>query len=242
MSNNLSIVIRKVGSMNPSAQELLVVRKRILGVLLRDAREASGHSPEDLSDLLGIPVDEYKRFEMGDHSPTLPQLEVLAYYFNIPIKHFWGANTLAESQKERNIKERVAELTVLRQKVIGARLRQLREQAGLTPVDVANRAGLSTHQIDFIERGQLPVPVTLLERVANAVNSNVDDLMDGHGTVGNWLVAQEQFDEFSALPPELRTFIVRPINRSYLELAIRLSNMKVDQLRTIAESILEITY
>lgn len=228
--------------MGPSAQELLTVRKRILGVLLRDAREASGHGIEDTAELLGMSGDDYLRFETGDHTPTLPQLEILAYYFEIPIKHFLGSQTLTEEKQERNIKDRVEELTMLRQRVIGARLRQLRERFGLSQGDVAEKAGLSAGQIDVIERGLLPLPILMLERIANAVNSDLNDLMDGHGTVGNWLQAQEQFDAFADLPHDLRSFIVRPINRSYLELAVRLSNMEVDRLRGIAESILEITY
>jgi transcriptional regulator with XRE-family HTH domain len=113
---------------------------------------------------------------------------------------------------------------------------------GLSLSDVADRSGMSANQLEVVERGLLSLPVTLLERVANAVNSNIDDLLDGHGTVGNWIQAQEQFDAFAELPTDLREFVVRPINRSYLELAIRLSQMKVNELRTIAESILEITY
>jgi transcriptional regulator with XRE-family HTH domain len=228
--------------MGPSAQELLTVRKRIMGILLHDARETAGNSIEETADMLGISQEEYQRFETGDHTPTLPQLEVLAYFFNTPIKHFWGSQTLVESKQERNIKERVPELTMLRQRVIGARLRQLRERSGLSLTEVAEKGGLSANQLEVVERGLLSLPVTLLERVANAVNANLDDLIDGHGTVGNWLQAQEQFDAFAELPTDLREFIVRPINRSYLELAIRLSNMKVNELRTIAESILEITY
>src|SRR5688500_6917181 len=123
--------------MGPSAQELLTVRKRIMGVLLHDARNTAGHSIEETADLLGISPEEYGRFETGEHTPTLPQLEVLAYFFNTPIKHFWGTQTLVESKKERNIKERVPELTMLRQRVIGARLHQLRERAGLSLNDVA---------------------------------------------------------------------------------------------------------
>jgi transcriptional regulator with XRE-family HTH domain len=228
--------------MGPSAQELLTVRKRIMGILLHDARDAAGHSIEETADMLGINPEEYARFEGGDHTPTLPQLEILAYFFNTPIKHFWGTQTLVETKKEHNIKERVPELVMLRQRVIGARIRQLRERAGLSLSDVAERSGMSANQLEVVERGLLSLPVTLLERVANAVNSNIDDLLDGHGTVGNWLQAQEQFDAFAELPTDLREFIVRPINRSYLELAIRLSQMKVNELRTIAESILEITY
>ncbi len=226
----------------PSAQELLTVRKRILGVLIRDARTNAGMSPADCSDLLGIPEEEYARFEAGDHTPTLPQLEILAYVFNVPLKHFFGTQTLAQTQQDRNIKDRVAELTMLRQKVIGLKIRQLREQAGLSTAQLAEKCGLSPGQVEVVERGLLPLPLTVMESLARAANGRIEDLMDGHGTVGSWIQAQEQFDAFVQLPPDLRAFVVRPINRSYLELAVRLSEMEVNRLRLIAESILEITY
>ncbi len=228
--------------MGPSAQELLVVRKRILGVLLRDARETAGLSSGDVAELLELSEEDYLRFEKGEHTPTLPQLEVLAYFFNVPIKHFWGSQTLAAERKEREIKDRVPEVLMLRQKMIGVRLRSAREQAGLSIADVADKSGLSAGQLEVVERGLLALPVTALERVVRGVNLSLDDLVDEHGTVGNWLQAQEQFDQFLDLPSDLRDFICRPINRSYIELAIRLSNMRVQELRTIAESILEITY
>src|SRR5574341_868691 len=151
--------------MGPSAQELLVVRKRILGVLLRDARGTAGLSTSDVAGLLGVGEDEYKGFESGEHSPTLPQLEVLAYFFNVPIKHFWGSQTLAAERKEREIKERLPEVLMLRQKMIGVRLHAAREQAGLSQADVAEKAGLSANQLEVVERGLLPLPVTALERV-----------------------------------------------------------------------------
>lgn len=228
--------------MGPSAQELLVVRKRILGVLLRDARETAGLTAIDAAEVLELAEEEYRRFEKGDHSPTLPQLEVLAYYFNVPIKHFWGSQTIAATRKEREIRERIPEVLMLRQKMIGLRVRQAREQAGLSEAEVAEKSGLSAGQITVVERGMLELPITMLERVVRAVNLSLDDLVEEHGTVGNWLQAQEQFDKFLELPSEVREFIVRPINRSYLELAIRLSDMQVNQLRQIAESILEITF
>jgi hypothetical protein len=48
--------------------------------------------------------------------------------------------------------------------------------------------------------------------------------------------------EFSELPSELQQFVCKPINRPYLELAMRLSDLPVDRLRTVAEGLLEITY
>jgi hypothetical protein len=44
------------------------------------------------------------------------------------------------------------------------------------------------------------------------------------------------------LPPELVNFISNPINKQYLLLASNLSRMPADQLRRIAEALLEITF
>jgi hypothetical protein len=43
------------------------------------------------------------------------------------------------------------------------------------------------------------------------------------------------------MPVDLQTFVSKPINRPYLELAQRLSEMSVDKLRSVAEGLLEIT-
>ena len=45
-----------------------------------------------------------------------------------------------------------------------------------------------------------------------------------------------------ALPLEMQVFVSKPINRPYLELAMRLNDMSVDKLRGVAEGLLEITY
>ena len=44
------------------------------------------------------------------------------------------------------------------------------------------------------------------------------------------------------MPAEIRDFALKPINQSYLELAMKLSKMPAGQLRVIAEGLLEITY
>jgi hypothetical protein len=52
---------------------------------------------------------------------------------------------------------------------------------------------------------------------------------------------QESIQRFLELPPDMQNFIAQPINRPYLELAQRLSEMEVNKLRGIAEGLLEIT-
>lgn len=223
-------------------QELIQVKNRILGVLLRDARQAAGRSVADCASLFNMPEADYEAFETGLRSPTLPQLEILAYVFNVPLEHFWGTDTLAAQRREEDIKDRVPELLMLRQRVIGVKLRQLRQQAGLTVAQVAEKTGISEQEIESVERGSTSYPVNGLEILTRAAQGSLKDLSEGHGPVGNWLQAKEEFNAFLGIPPELREFILKPINRSYIELAVRLSDMEVERLRTIAESILEITY
>lgn len=228
--------------MATNVQEMFQVKNRILGVLLREARQASGQTPADCATLLGIATDIYKAFEEGQQAPTLPQLEVLAFAFNVPIKHFWGADTLAATHKHDELRERVPEMTMLRQKMIGLKLRQLREKAGLSSAQLAEKTGLGVDRVEQIELGNVGVPISELEFLVRAAQGLLDDLVEDRGPVGNWLQAQEDFEAFTKLPPELRSFVLKPINRSYIELAVKLSDMKVDQLRAIAEGILEITF
>lgn len=248
MSQRLEDIRRlreRLASKGLSPEEALAERRalhnRILGVLIQDARQASGRSVADCASLLGIPETDYLAFEQGERAPTLPQLEVLAYFFNVPIQHFWQGETLSAERREDEIRRRVPELLMLRQRIIGVRLRQLRVQAGLSIQDVAEATGISAERIEAVENGEEAPPINELEALAFAVKANLDALMDGHGPVGRWLQAQEDFEAFAELPAEMRAFILKPINRSYLELAMRLSEMDVNRLRTIAESILEIT-
>jgi hypothetical protein len=70
----------------------------------------------------------------------------------------------------------------------------------------------------------------------------VKDFFDQHGMVGVWANEQRNVQSYLALSPELQTFVSKPVNRPYLVLAQRLSEMSVEKLRAVAEGLLEITY
>jgi len=223
-------------------QELVRVKNRILGVLIRDARQLSGRSITECADLLQMPEAEYQAFETGHTAPTLPQLEILAYYFNVPIGYFWGTETLSSKRNEAELKRRVPELLMLRQRMIGVKLRKMREASGKSIADIAEATGLAEEQIARVEQGTVTLPMSELDMLVRAVHDRVENLIEGQGTVGSWLLSHEEYEQFAELDPAIRAFILKPINQSYLELAMRLSQMEVNKLRTIAESILEITY
>jgi transcriptional regulator with XRE-family HTH domain len=227
----------------PAAEaERLTIKSRIVGVLLQDARRYATRSTKESAGLLGIPETDYLAFEEGTTSPSLPQLEILAYFFNVPIQHLLYGDTLALERNEDEVRSRAADVLMLRQRVIGVRLQQLREEGARTVEQVAEESGLPVETVLAVESGQTALPLNELEKLIQANRANLNDLMDGHGPVGRFVQAQLEFEEFAELPPEMRDFILRPINRTYLDLAMRLSTMEVGRLRSIAESILEITY
>lgn len=222
-------------------QERVTVKSRIIGTLIKDARLSAGRKSADMAAIIGVTESEYVSFESGDTMPSLPQLEMLAYFCNVPLSHFWSGDTLAVQRHEDDIRSRVSDLIMLRERIIGVQFRQLRERAGMSVDEVAERSGFAADKIKSIETGQSSMPVTDLEALIHTIKASLDDMVEGHGPIGGWLQSRDDYEGFTELPQELRNFILKPINRSYLDLAMRLSNMEVGKLRTIAESILDIT-
>ncbi len=58
----------------------------------------------------------------------------------------------------------------------GVKIRHLREDAGLTEMELGDRAGVSGQMISFIERGLRTPSAEKLKRLADALGVTVDDL------------------------------------------------------------------
>ncbi len=125
--------------------------------------------------------------------------------------------------------------------MIGALLRSIRQQRNLTPDQLATAAGCSVSNINAYELGQRPIPTPILISLASACGVNLSYFLENGNRIGTFLILQEDLKHFSALPENVRHFVSAPVNQPYIELAMKLSQMGTDQLRGIAEAILEIT-
>ena len=76
---------------------LKIIRAKKLGILIRDAREKSGKSLEECAQAMGLSSEELGAIESGERALTLPELEILAYYLDIPLEHFWENEILKPS-------------------------------------------------------------------------------------------------------------------------------------------------
>jgi transcriptional regulator with XRE-family HTH domain len=190
---------------------------------------------------MGVPQATYTAYENGDRSPSLPELELLAYFLEVPLTHFWGDTTLSEKPDRRPAVPTPA-VAEIRDRLIGARLRQARLDAGLRLKEFAGELGISSGLLSDFEFGQKSVPLPELEVIVNRLGMSLEDLLEAQGVIGEWESALRLFERFKQLPPDLREFVINPVNEHYLRLALRLSRMPADHLRTIATGLLEITY
>jgi transcriptional regulator with XRE-family HTH domain len=218
---------------------LKIIRAKKLGVLIQDARLKKGKSIEDCARAVGIPEDEMTAMETGERPPTLPELEILAYTLEIPLEHFWENTILSNDGSEKQVD--LEEIKQVRQKVIGALIRKERIGALLSIEQLAEKAGIEVATMEAYENGDQAVSLPELEFIAQLLNSSIAAYEDQESQVGGWFVEQRSMQEFLMLPKKLQEFVGKPLNRPYLELAVKISELKAEKLRALAEGLLEIT-
>lgn len=217
------------------------IRAKKLGALIRNARLVRQKTLEECAQAIGVTDATLEAYEFGESSPSLPEIEILAYYLQVPLEQFWGDKALdAGYGSSRLINQ--DQLLGIRQRKIGAFIRQARLEADLSPEALAENTMITADVLESYELGELPVPLPILENLCKRLNRSIKEFQDQRSPQGAWAAQQSLAQDFQALPPELQTFISKAVNRPYLEVALRLSEMSVEKIRAIAETLLEITY
>lgn len=221
-------------------QAQITIRTKKLGILIRDARLAARRSTKECAAALNVRNSVFMAYEEGLRAPSLPELETLVYYLELPINHFWSNHTISDAPA-RISELNLPRLTGLRHRMIGALLRQERMNASLSVKSVAEQTGISASRLKHYELGELPIPLPELEVILRVLGGRIETFFDQGGPVGQWMTQQKAIQQFLDMPVELRNFVCQPINRPYLDLARKLSEMSTNKLRSVAEDILDIT-
>jgi len=219
----------------------ITIRTKKLGLLMRDARLTTRRSVQECAEAIGIKKGLFRAYEEGRKAPSLPELEALVFFLDLPIDHFWGREAKSESAPPHENLD-LPKLLAVRQRKIGALLRQERMNASISIRNLANETGISGARIKAYELGERPIPLPELEVLVKTLGGRVESFFDRSGPVGQWMLSEEAVQHFLEMPAELRAFVALPVNRPYIELAMKLSNMSRDKLRSVAENLLDITF
>jgi len=217
----------------------IAIRTKKLGVLIRDARLSARRSVQECAEAVGIRKGQFRAFEEGTRAPSLPELEALVFYLDLPLDHFWSREIRSTNAPHQSLD--LPKLHSVRQRKIGALLRQERMNASISIRNLASSTGLTGSRIKAYELGERAIPLPELEVLVSTLGGRIESFFDRVGPVGQWMMGEEAVQHFLEMPAELRQFVVMPVNRPYLELAMKLSNMSRDKLRSVAEDLLDIT-
>lgn len=220
----------------------LAIRRKITGVLLQGARLRVGKTKTECAQVIGVGASKFTRFESGLSDISLPQLELLTFAWGVSISSFFNSNeqTKLVAEERELPRERVTEL---RQRIIGVLLRKARTEARESKKNVAKAAGVGTQMLTSYEAGARPIPLSQLQEIAEYLRLPMTYFLDeGVGRIGAREQLHNQFERFSELPDDVREFVSHYINLPYIRVAMRLSNMETDRIRSVAEGLLDITY
>jgi len=223
------------------SQAQITIRAKKVGILIRDARIASRRSTKECAAAINVTNGVFRAYEDGGKAPSLPELETLVYYLNLPINHFWRNESISDSSariEELNLPRLIG----LRHRMIGALLRQERLDASLSMKAVSEQTGIPKGRLKKYEMGERPIPLPELEVILEVLGGQIEKFFDQGGPVGLWITQQRAIQQFLDMPTELQNFVCQPVNRPYIDLARKLSEMATDKLRSVAEDILDITY
>lgn len=218
----------------------LTIREKKLGLLIRDARMAERRSIKECAEAIGVKPGVFRAYEEGRRAPSLPELEALVFFLKIPISQFWGNETVSDTPPPLTFED-IKRLISLRHRMIGALIRQERTNVNMSIRHLSAGTGISQSRLKAYELGERIVSVPELEAILAVMGTRIEKFFDQSGPVGEWLVSQQAMQKIMELPKEIQDFICQPVNRPYLELAMKLSSMSRDKLRSVAEGLLDIT-
>ena len=222
-----------------SISEKLLLQNRILGILIRDARQAAGKTPKECAEFLGVSESQFADYEIGESPISLPELEAFAYSVNVPIEHFLGDQMIELPEQPFPVEDLIA----LRSRVIGVLLLQARLDAGMSIEECSQAINVSESRISAYEQGRMAIPTSELQALAAVMSVPMETFLDAeHNPISKMMRQSSETDELDHLPEDAPTFFMDPLNADYLRTAQRLSMLPTDQLRGMAETLLEITY
>jgi transcriptional regulator with XRE-family HTH domain len=224
--------------MNPELAAKLRAKK--LGVLLKDARISAGKTMKECGQTVGISGSTISSYEQGTSSPSLPEVELLCHFLQVPLDRFWKDRIIFadNAYQEEGILQNFLDG---RQRQIGNRLAEAREQSDTTYEEISAQTGISYGRMKRFEAGETPIPLPELELLCQTLHVELRDLRESESEIGRWLSAQSNISDFLALPIEIQEFVSKPVNYPYIVIAMNLSKMSAEELRAIAENLLEIT-
>ncbi len=209
------------------------LRGRIIGVLIRRGRLSAERSVADCASFLQVDTQLIEAWELGESAPSLPQLEGLT--------RFLQATAAGEDAESAEVNfARDAEYTLLRQRIIGVKLKLARQKQAFAVAELGARTGLDIDLIERYECGEVKIPIHHLCVLAQAIRLDL-----------RYFLSSDDLQRSQDLPPgegapqapaesDLVRFAADDKNQAFIRLAMAFRQINRADLHLIAEALYNI--
>ena len=218
--------------------EAMRLRAKIVGVLIQQSRKAASRSVEDCARRLQVLPELVTDWEYGDDVPSLPQLELLASYLNVPVSMFWQENEPREFQEE------VAEndqFVALRQRLLGGLLRAARDPMGITIEQLSELTAIDKSLLREYEYGEQVIPMNHLLVLANSLDRDLEYFLENEHNLDAGIEPENASSAAMANTDEQRRFADDQKTQGLIKLAVAFSQIPSEELHRIADALIALS-
>jgi transcriptional regulator with XRE-family HTH domain len=200
-------------------QQRLELRNRILGAMIMQTRSRKNLSRDDIATMAGLSLEEVTAYELGLLPLPVTDLEEITRILQIEVHDWIDSYAIPTRDMVRPVK--LAEPEQVQEQAV----QSAPASAPFVAVPPAPVTAEPLKPVETTVQVVEPAPVAMQAAAGESIEiSDLESLLNDR------------------IPKELADFIANPVNKQYLLLASNLSHMPADQLRRIAESLLEITF
>mgnify|MGYP001133790329 CR=1 FL=1 len=221
--------------------QTMAVRRKIMGVILRSARQAQGRTLDDCAQMLQTSSEEMAKYERGECDISLPELEALSRFLQVPVLDILAGKMPPAPSLPAS---RSPQARLLRCKIIGTLLRKTRQDAGKTVEEASVQIGCSPETLTQYERGQNDIPALQLQMLTDFFGVPFEGFLESPAAEARppspspTMETRQPLEALAHLPAEFRDFLAAPRNMPFIQIAMELSRFSPQGLRAIAEALL----
>ncbi len=144
---------------------------------IKHIRTIKQRSLHDCAKLLDISKEDYHQFEEGNGSLSLPEIELLAIYLEIPPEVLFEDFSLDFDSFSLLKEEKKHIFTELRNKMIGTQLSMERENIGLSLDELSDMTAIPFEALESYENASSDIPLDHLVMICDHLDIPVQSLL-----------------------------------------------------------------
>lgn len=210
--------------------------KKVLADALTRIREYRNMTLKEASQLLGVPTSRLTNYEQGKYIPSLPEIECLAYCYDVPISVLFSTLELEKFVKEPDT-DKLAELRQVRHRIIATRLSIAMDNANRTEKDISVETGISKSKLQKYFQGNMEIPLDELVHICHALKLEVEILFDLDSVIGKWQKDLSMQLIFSSVPNEIKSYVLDNRNWPFIDTAEKIKSLPKSEIKSFSDSL-----